>query len=166
MPVVASTPPPSKNAKPQAAPRPAKADVTRARAEALAGLGQIAQVPLIAARQTADAGAVAMHWPKVSQELAELAAKDDRVAKLIDPLMQAGPYAGLITAVLPLIMQLCVNHGIAQAGVMGTVPAATLASQMDTALAQAHLEALTVQRDAEEQARKLREEISSLQGAA
>lgn len=165
MPVTSAPPPPSKSAAPKTT-APRKPDLTAARTEALTGLGQLAQVPLIAARQTADAGAIAMHWPRVSQELASLAGKDERVAKLIDPLMQAGPYAGLITALLPLIMQLGVNHGMVQAGVMGTVPAATLASQMDTALAQAQLEALTVQRDAEEQARKLRDEISSLKSAA
>jgi hypothetical protein len=155
---ITNQPPPVNPAAKAAKPK-ADSAVTKARAETLVSLGQIAQVPLIATKQFADAGAVALHWPNVAREVARLAESQPQIAKLVDPLMQVGPYAGLITAVLPFVLQLGVNHGRVPAGAMGTVPATSLAAQIETSLAKQELEALKIQFDAEKEANDTRAEI-------
>lgn len=129
------------------------------RREALEGLGQLAQVPLIATKQFADAGAIGIYWPNVSKELANLADSQDAIAKVIDPLLKVGPYTGLVTALLPFLMQIAVNHGRVAPGAMGTVPASMLSAQIETRLANAELEALRMQREAEKAAAEMRAEI-------
>lgn len=146
--------------RPPAAPKPVRETATlKARREAVGALGQLAQVPLIATRQYADVGALSLYWPSVADELAKLAESDERIAQVIDPLCQIGPYAGLITAILPLLLQVAVNHGAVAPGAMGTVPASTLAAQVETGLAQQELQALQVQAQAEEDARRMRADI-------
>lgn len=159
MPVTNATAPPAHAAKPTAASK--KADtVTKERTDALTGLGQLAQVPLIATKQYADAGAVGLHWPQVAKEIATLAESEPRIAQLIDPLIKVGPYTGLVAAILPFILQVGVNHGRIQPGVMGTVPGTTLDAQIQSGLAKAELEALTIQHQAEQAAAAMREEIA------
>ena len=160
MPITSAPTPPS--VKKAVAPKPVSretSNLTRERTEALAGLGQLAQVPLMALRQYADVGALGVHWPNVSREVAKLAESQEQVARVIDPLIKVGPYTGLITAVLPLVMQIAVNHGRVAPGAMGTVPATSLAAQVETAMAQAELEALRTQMEAERQSRKMRDDI-------
>jgi len=118
-------------------------------------------VPLVATKQLADAAAIGMHWPKLAHEIAVLAETQEAVANVIDPLMKVGPFAGLIAAAIPLAMQLAVNHGRMKPGQMGTVPAVSLQSQMETAMAQAELQALRMQQEAEEQAARARAEIQA-----
>jgi len=156
---VQSGPPPVKAPSPAAAARTSRK--TAERAEAVTGLGQLAQVPLMVMRQYADVGAVSAHWPGVAAEVAKLAETQEQVAKLVDPLLQVGPYAGLITAVLPLVMQLACNHGVVAAGSMGTVPPSTLAAQVEAQLAQQEAAALRLQLEAEREARKVREQIQA-----
>lgn len=136
-------------------------DITKKRAEALSGLGQIVQAGLIAGKQYADAGALGIHWDNISKEVATLAEKQESVAKLIDPLLQAGPYAALIAVVLPLGLQLAVNHGIGNPGMMGTVPKELLDSQMKTRVAKMQMEALKQQKEAEAELKALQEENES-----
>lgn len=158
---ITNAPPPTRNIG-AAKPRPAKqAPETREREEALNGLGQLAQVPLLATKQYADAAAFSLHWPNISKEVAKLAESQEQVAKLIDPLIQVGPYTGLITALLPFVMQLAVNHRMVAAGALGTVPAQSLSAQMETAMVRAELEALKTQRDAEHEAAAVRKEIDA-----
>ena len=135
--------------------------VTQEREELVAQLGMFAQVPLIATRQFADAGAIALHWPGVAKEVARLAETQEPIARLIDPLLQVGPYAGLIAAVLPLAMQLAVNHGRIKPGSMGTVPAVSLSSQVETAMAQQELASMRAQLDAEREANQAKEDIQA-----
>jgi len=59
----------------------------------------------------ADAAAIADHGPNISREAASLAQQNEKIGQWIDYLTEAGPYAGLITAVLPLALQLLANHG-------------------------------------------------------
>lgn len=158
MPIIDNSPPPVKKTGTTAVQRKATA-TTGKRTEALAGLGPLIQAPLLLTKKYADAGAVAAHWDNVGSELAKLADTVPAIAKIIDPLLQAGPYAGLIAAVLPLAMQLGVNHGFGKAGAMGTVPPTTLSAQIETGLAKAELQALIIQRDAEREAAKVRAEI-------
>lgn len=165
MPITDNTPapPPSKAKTVRTA---AESKTTAARTEALTGLGQLAQVPLMATRQFADAGAVGLHWPQIAAETAKLAESLPQVARLIDPLIKAGPYAGIVTAVLPLIMQVGVNHGRVPAGTMGTVPGDALAAQIEARLAEVELEALRSQQQAEASARDIRERIAEARGNA
>ena|ERR1700722_5318216 len=159
MPITDNSPPPKTTAA-TARPRATKSSaLTQARTEALTGLGQLAQVPLIATRQFADAGAVSAYWPNISKEVAKLAEDNEQIARLVDPLMQVGPYAGLVTAVLPFILQIAVNHKRLSAGAMGTVPAESLAAQVESSLAQQEMQALQVQLQSEREAAALREQI-------
>jgi hypothetical protein len=135
--------------------------ITEQRTEALSGLGQIAQAVLIASKQYADAGALGIHWDNISREVATLAEKQESVAKLIDPLLQAGPYAALIAVVLPLGLQLAVNHGVGNPGMMGTVPKELLDSQMKTRVAKMQMEALKQQKEAEAELKAMQEENES-----
>jgi hypothetical protein len=137
----------------------------KARTEALVGFGQLGQVPLIATRQYADCGAISLHWPHVAEEIAKLADSQPVIAKFIDPLIQIGPYTGLVTAVLPFILQIGVNHGVFAPGAMGTVPTVTLTAQVESSLAQQELEALYLQRDAEKAAAAIRREINEARAA-
>ena len=149
--------PPRRNVPQKPAQEP---QVTKDRREALTGFGQLAQAPLIGFRLFADAGAVAMHVPNIAREIALLAETQEQVAALVDPLIKVGPYFGLVTAVLPLLLQVGVNHGRVPAGAMGTVPAVTLSAQVEAGLATQELEALTIQMQAEAAAAEVREKIA------
>jgi|ERR1700722_11410647 len=166
MPIEITAPPPRST--PNAPHSPAKRAtprVTQEREEAVAQLGMFAQVPLMATKQLADAATVGLHWPKVAHEIAVLAETQEPIANLIDPLIKVGPYAGLIAAVLPMLLQIGVNHGRVKPGQMGTVPAISLESQMQTAMAQAELQALRTQQEAEEQAAAARAAIQKSRDA-
>jgi hypothetical protein len=65
----------------------------------------------IARGQYADAGAFHLHWPKLAEETAELAESNESVARIVDYICSAGPYAGILTAALTFGLQLAVNHG-------------------------------------------------------
>jgi hypothetical protein len=160
---------PVANAAPSAPPATAKrasaqavktAVKTGERTDALLGIGQLAQAGLIGARQYADAGAVGRHWPNISEEVARLAAADETIARIIDPLLRVGPYTALIAAVLPLVAQIGVNHGRIPAGTMGTVSGEMLSSQIQTSLMHAELEARKAQADAERELREMHAQMN------
>lgn len=160
MPVVSSPPLVRTGSKAGIAKTP-KASLRTQREEAVAGLGQLAQAPLIALKQYADAGALGLYWPKISGEIASLADSQEQIARLIDPLIRIGPYTGLITSILPMILQIGVNHGRVPAGAMGTVPAASLTARVEASLTAIELEALRAQAEAEQAAQQMREQINS-----
>jgi hypothetical protein len=165
MPIVSKAPParttPNKSAT-AAAKASAKADdITAARTEAVTSLGQFVQLPLMITKQYADVGAIELHWPKVSAEIAKLAATNEQVAKIVDPMMQVGPYAGIITAVLPFAVQIMVNHNRVTPGAAGSVSPSTLSSQVEASLAETELQSLIIQRDAEKKAADVRKEIEN-----
>ena len=156
MPFTSAPPPPVK----KTAPRSVKeSSVLNERTDALNGIAQIVQLPLIAIHWYADVGALTIHWPNVAREVATLAESQEKIAALIDPLIRIGPYTALIAAGLPLVMQVAVNHGTMPAGAMGTVPATALAAQVETAMAQQELESLRLQMEAEKAAAVMRSEI-------
>ena len=84
--------------------------VDKARFDGINGVFQTAAFGCVLKGWTADAGAIQMHGPKISAELAQLAAQHEGVGKVIDYICAAGPYTGIITAALPLTVQLMVNH--------------------------------------------------------
>jgi hypothetical protein len=73
------------------------------------GLFQTAAVPLLFA-QPADAAAIIIHSEPIASAASNLAANDEKFAAILDRFLQAGPYAALITAVMPLLFQLAANH--------------------------------------------------------
>ena len=160
MPITGTVPPPATSARktPVKAVTPKK-PIAEQRREALEGFGQLAQAPLIAFRQLSDAATIGIHWPHVAREVASLADSQEVIAKFIDPLIKVGPYTGLVTAVLPMVMQFAVNHGRVAAGAMGTVPANSLAAQMEASLAAVEIESLRAQLEAEKAAQSMRDEI-------
>lgn len=81
------------------------------RTEAVNGLFQLASFGSVMVGNYADAATLSQHGPGISQEVAALGAQNEQIGRWIDYLTQAGPYAGLLTAVLPLGLQLLANHG-------------------------------------------------------
>jgi hypothetical protein len=166
MPIEFTAPPPKNTSNTASSPvRHATPKVTAEREEAVAQLGMFAQVPLIATKQLADAATIGIHWPKVSHELAVLAETQEPIANIIDPLMKVGPYAALIATLLPMAMQIAVNHGRLKPGSMGTVPAVSLSSQIETEMAKQEIAALRLQQEAEAGARQARFEMEQAKAA-
>jgi hypothetical protein len=58
----------------------------------------------------ADAAAIGIHSPAIAVEVVSLGKQNESIGKLIDYLDQVGPYAGLISATMPLVLQLLANH--------------------------------------------------------
>jgi hypothetical protein len=86
------------------------------RQEGLEGLGQLAQIPLMVTGNLSDMGAVTTHWPNVARETAALAETNEKIGQAVDKVIAVGPFAGVITAVIPLVLQILVNHGRLPAG--------------------------------------------------
>lgn len=101
----------------------------------------------------ADAGAMSLHGPKIAHETVLLGKKNEQIGKVLDLLGQAGPYAGITFAVLPLVAQLAVNHGRIDAdkasGIQGVMSPAALEAKVKGELAEMELEALKEQQKAE-----------------
>lgn len=122
------------------------------REEAVNGIFQLVGFGCIMTGQYADAGAISMHTPPISHEVAELAKKNESIAKGVDVLLQAGPYAALIGACMPLVLQLLVNHDIIPAEKMAganVVKPEVLESQVKTQMARQAMEAMRQQQEAE-----------------
>ena len=164
MPVtISNTAPPVKRT---AAKKTVVSTKTQERAESVNGFGQLAQAVLLMTKQPADAGAVAAHWPNISLEIAKLADTDERVAKMIDNLETVGPYAGIITAVMPFALQILVNHDRIPAesvSGMGVVSKRTMAANVNVSIAAAEMEAIEREKEALEELSRQR---SSLQAMA
>src|SRR5271166_4624674 len=90
--------------KPPPAPIPSQIEITGGRAEAVNGIFQLGAAAFMLAKQYADAQAVSDHGENISIELAKIANDNEKMAQLIDKLTTVGPYAGLITAIMPLAM--------------------------------------------------------------
>lgn len=136
------------------------------REEALNGILQIAQFGCMTFGQFHDAGAIGMHGPNVARELTKIAGDNPAVAKKVDLLIEVGPYAGLVTAMLPFAAQILVNHGIFKAetfATAGVVSPDALAAQMKTQMAEQALEAMRAQAEAE---RRLEEQQLAMQDMA
>lgn len=115
----APKPPPAARARggrPSNASRAASAQVESSaridrRTEAVAGLFNIAMMPAMLTGQLADVAAYNDHGPKIAAEAARIGEMHDRFGEVIDRLEVVGPYAGLVMAAAPLVLQLLLNHG-------------------------------------------------------
>lgn len=124
---------------------------TQERAESINGFGQLGQAVLLMVKQPADAGAVAAHWPNISLEIAKLADTDERVARMIDNLETVGPYAGIITAVMPFALQILVNHDKLPAepmANMGILTKRAMEAKVSKSMAEAEVIAIQQEKEA------------------
>lgn len=142
------------------------------RRDGLLGLASLAQGVCMMTNQWADAAAIGQHFPPVAQELANIADANDTIAKPIDFLIEVGPYGALITAVLPLALQIMANHRMVDASRLigrGVVPPEVLEAQMKAQTAAMQAEAMRAHQAAlaeAEAAQKAFEEMVSQQNAA
>lgn len=103
------------------------------------------------ARQYADAATVGMHGPNIARELAALADDYEQVAKPIDVLIQAGPFAALLAVLLPFGLQLAANHKLIDASSMvgsSVIPPEVLEAQMKADIARMQAQAMKEQQEA------------------
>jgi hypothetical protein len=91
--------------------------VTQARAKAIFDLLSIPISGLALVGQTtgnlpllADACVLSTAAPQLAEATAAVAAEHQGVAKVVDRLVQTGPWAALLTACLPVAVQLASNH--------------------------------------------------------
>src|SRR6266581_4605350 len=108
---------------------------TQENAQNVNDLGQFASMGLMLLKQPADAGAVKRHFPRIAFEIARLAETNAKVQEFIDSLNSVSPYAGIIAAATPLVMQILVNHDrLAAEAVaeLGVVTKKTLISESNT----------------------------------
>lgn len=118
---------------------------TRDRKMALDDLGRMASLFFVMKGQYADAGAIAQHGDNVTQEIALLGENNETVSKFLDYLTQTGPFFGILTAGMPLLLQLAANHNKIDASKLppetGVVSPAVLEERVkaDMELAQASM---------------------------
>jgi hypothetical protein len=136
------------------------------REEGLLGIGQLAQAGCVSMGQLADAGAVGRFFPPIAHEIAVLAETNTYAANMADVLLKVGPYAGLVTAMLPLVFQVAVNHGMFNNGMglqnFNVVPKETLEAQMRAELTRQMLEMQQLHAEALREAAKAEEELRGL----
>lgn len=68
--------------------------------------GRLLRMPAL----LADAAGIAVHHPPVAAALGDLAMENAAFAAVLDKVAVAGPYAALITAIIPMGLQILVNH--------------------------------------------------------
>lgn len=137
-------------------PAPARAIVetkspNQKRVEGLLGLAQLGQGVCLMTQQWADAAAIGQHFPPVAVELANICDANEMVAKPIDFLIEIGPYGALVTAAMPLVLQILANHKVIDANKMlgqGVVPPQVLEAQMKAQVARMQADAMREQQQA------------------
>lgn len=86
----------------------------------LAGLGAASGNDMF----LADAQIIGMAAPGIAEALNDLAQENRQIAGALDRLMKVGPYSALSLAVLPMAVQIGVNHGIVPPGIGSKMGAA------------------------------------------
>lgn len=135
------------------------------RHEGLMGLASLAQGACLMTGQFADAMTIAKFFPPVSMELANIAEEYESVAAPIDFLIKIGPFGALITAVLPLALQIATNHGAVDASTaagLGVLPPEILATQMKTEMMRSQAEIIRAQNEAQKAANEAQAEMQKL----
>lgn len=144
-------------------PSKARANV---RKEAVDGIFQMLGFACISTGNLADAGAINKYGEPVAKEVADLGEKyPESVGKYLDYLTQVGPFAGLITAALPLVAQILVNHKRMrpEAGAMlGCVKPEALEAGVKAELARSAMLALREQQEAEAELSRMSSEMGSM----
>jgi hypothetical protein len=133
------------------------------RKEAVNGLFQLAALGCVITGNPADAGAIGKHGDGIAAEVAKLAESNARLGGTLDKLLDAGPLAGVIAAVLPLSFQLMANHGVVKAEFLsgaGVVAPETLAAEVRANQLRMQRDALKAQNDAEREMAQMRHETA------
>jgi hypothetical protein len=157
VPVTVSAPPPASK-KATASTANTMTRKARERAEGLAGIGQLLTAGLLFARQPADAIAVSKFWPPIAEEAARLADDNPKAGEFLDQLTAVGPYAGIIGAVMPLAMQILVNHDrikVESVSQLGVVSKATMQAEAELAIMKAEMAAMQEQMETQAERQKM-----------
>jgi hypothetical protein len=136
--------------------------IRKEREDALNGLFQLGSVAAMAFGKWADAGAINTHGPTISTETVKIADKYESIGKGIDALAQVSPFAGLVAAITPLIIQLAANHKMisaTQAAGLGATNPDVLAQQMQI---EANRQAIQIQLKMAEEKRAMDAEMAEL----
>lgn len=150
---LAATAPPAKRGTSSRSSSTPRQTISEKRTEAVAGVFQLAQYGCILTRQYSDAAAIGMHGEPIAVEVSKLAAQEDKVAQVVDYLLEVGPYAGLIAATMPLVLQLLANHKVLPANkVQGVVPPDVLSMRMEATLAKQAADQLAAARQMRDEA--------------
>jgi hypothetical protein len=107
---------------------------------ALLRLGGLVSMPL-AFRAPVDAATIDFHLrgddtpdnPGIARAISNLANEQPQVAAVLDRILTAGPYAEVIGATLPLVVQLLTNHNripVAVATKLGATDPSVIAQQL------------------------------------
>lgn len=135
------------------------------RRDGLNGIAQLGQGALLMGSQWADAAAIGRFFPPIADELAKISETNEFIAKPVDFLIQVGPYGALITAAMPLVLQLMANHNMVNANAvanMGVVAPEVLEAQMKAEVLRMQAEAMQMQRLAMEEAREAQMELEKM----
>lgn len=140
---------------------------TEAREEGLKGLAQIGTAVCILTKNYADAGALDMHAEPIAHELAVLAQDNEKIATIIDRVTAMGPYAALIGAVMPLALQILVNHDRIKpdsAGLLGgkVMSKEALAAKVSADIDKAKTQFLREAKEAQEEAARAEAELAKV----
>lgn len=122
------------------------------RREATENLFKVAGFGCVLMGQLADAGTLHRHSPAVTGQIVELSESYEPVGNFLDWLAKNGPLAGVFIAVMPMALQLLVNHGVVPAELFagaGVVRPEVLEAQVRASLAAQAAEAIREQREAE-----------------
>ena len=108
------------------------------------GVEGLLQVPAMAltmvavqsqkAEYLADAYTISKAAPAIAEAVSDLANDQPQIAAVLDKVLKVGPYGALMTALMPLAMQLMTNHKVIPVGVGGTV---SVEAQLHAAQAEA-----------------------------
>lgn len=79
--------------------------------ESVNSIFQIAAVALSMFGQGPDAYAVTLHGEGISRGIVQAAETDPFMAKVVAFAQKGGPYGAILTAALPLALQIGINHG-------------------------------------------------------
>jgi hypothetical protein len=143
--------------------------VNQLRYEGIMGLAQLGQGLCLMAGLHADAMTIGKFFPPVAAEVANIADDNETVAKPIDFIIKIGPYAALIAAGMPLVMQLLANHKIVDASAMhgyGVVPPEVLEAQMRAEMLRMQAEAMRAQQEAVNEANAAAEAYAKMMAPA
>jgi hypothetical protein len=166
MAINAPGPPPMKKTTISAPKKPVSSDnpekIAKDREDALNGIWTAAAAFCMMGNQWADAGAISQHGPGVSKEAAALSLKYEKVGNALDALANVSPFANLLGAVMPMVMQIAANHKMVPAAALagiGVKDPGVLESQMRV---EAQRQVVEYQKYAAQEKANLESELASL----
>jgi len=114
----------------------------------------------------ADAGALQEHSANLASAIAGIAEDKEKVADILDK-ADVGPYAELVGAAIPFLIQLAVNHNRLDinkmSGIQGVMEPAVLASKVQAEMDRKKTEILRAAKEAREEAEAAAQELANMQ---